>query len=783
MVNYIRKRRKIIGQQTTRDEGGTQSTIYVDPKLDRMSWINFHRQEHQMKTAEGSKKSMKKIRDAWNTLSMDKKSKYKRPKEDIVDDKGHLEEAAHEDNKVPPFDTRFTPVRLSEIVSLLSDVQKDAVRELGFSNLLMLNCERLRHDLCGWLVSKFDTSNLSIELHGKRFTLDPSVFLHIMGISDGGDIVDLDGDVNHVWRSKYSITNRGIRLPQLEEQLKNIKTTDDDFKITFYLYSLGTILAPAVGEYVDERYLNILGDVQNIRGKNWARWCFNQLVAGIQKFNSKSSKYIIGCLLFLQLFYFHVIDWQPTIVDKNSLPVVSWTSVNIKKCMKQLRQRGCYDNAKVLINEYVPPVASIEHVHKGEHNRPNDDMLTLVLQEIQSFRKEIQLFRTEHTNLIEKVKRMEEKVDLLHGNLNVDEGEKVKVGVVPPKEQPTPTPTPTSTSFSNHHHGPVTKDFGFKFDDAHAPEHTSIPSLMDEEKRKTIVKTLAEQSSTSINVVKNTRASSKRKPSRYQVSPYQSEYHTGKATKYRYSPFRIPCPLKTLDAQIIEYVFCTDLPMSETIVDTNRIIVSRKSFRTLAPTEWVDSEIISLVADNNARTAKRKRASLYWYLPTQFAIYIPINNLKNHWYTALVKIKDRKVEIWDSLPSRRKNDQSKMISLDYVLETEIHSVFGSSFSFASFSIESLVGPTQPNEFDCGVFVCMFLNDWSLAYDPEIIATYNSESQHLLLARQLATYPTNTRLEQLKQNAIEHAALDTIGNKRSRPPLKLSKREKVVKTLS
>ncbi|TXG60525.1 hypothetical protein EZV62_015098 [Acer yangbiense] len=497
MVNSIRKRRKITGQQTTRDEGGTQSTIHVDPKLDRMSWINFHRQERQMKTAEGI-----------------------------------YEGAADEDNKVPPFDTRCTPVHLSEIVSLLSDVQKDAVRELGFSNLLTLNCGRLRRDLCGWLVSKFDTSNLSIELHGKRFTLDPSVFSHIMGISDGGDIVVLDGDVNHVWRSKYSITNRGIRLPQFEEQLKNIKTTDDDFKITFCLYLLGTILAPAAGEYVDERYLNILGDVQNIRGKNWARWCFNQLVVGIQKFNSKSSKYITGCLLFLQLFYFHVIDWQPTIVDKNSVPVV-------------------------LINDYVPPAASIEHVHKAEHNRPNDDMLTLVLQEIQSFKKEIQLFRTEHTDLIKKVKRMEEKIDLLHGNLNVDEGEKVKVDVVPPKEQPTPKPTP----FSDDHHGPVTKDFGFIFDDAHAPEHTSIPSLLDEEKRKTIVKTLAKQSSTSINVVKNTHASSKRKPSRYQVSPYESEYFIGKATKHRYGPFRIPCPLKTLDAQIIEYVFCTDLPM------------------------------------------------------------------------------------------------------------------------------------------------------------------------------------------------------------------------------
>ncbi|KAK0581211.1 hypothetical protein LWI29_011375 [Acer saccharum] len=118
MVNSIRKRRKITGHQTTRDEGGTQSTMDLDLKLDRMAWINFHKQERQMKTAKGSKKSMKEVRDAWNTLSMDEKSKFKMPKEDIVDDKVTLEKAAHEDNKVPPFDTRCTPAQQMSTVQV-----------------------------------------------------------------------------------------------------------------------------------------------------------------------------------------------------------------------------------------------------------------------------------------------------------------------------------------------------------------------------------------------------------------------------------------------------------------------------------------------------------------------------------------------------------------------------------------------------------------------------------------------------------------------------------------
>ncbi|KAK0596542.1 hypothetical protein LWI29_016627 [Acer saccharum] len=130
MVNSIRKRKKSGGEQGSRNEGGTQSADTVNPKLDRMAWINFHKQERQIKTGKGNKKSMEEIRQTWNNMSIDEKSKYKVHNEDIVDDKGHSEEGA-EDSKVLQFDTRCTPVRLTEIVSNLSDVQKDAVRELG----------------------------------------------------------------------------------------------------------------------------------------------------------------------------------------------------------------------------------------------------------------------------------------------------------------------------------------------------------------------------------------------------------------------------------------------------------------------------------------------------------------------------------------------------------------------------------------------------------------------------------------------------------------------------
>ncbi|KAK2641756.1 hypothetical protein Ddye_023519 [Dipteronia dyeriana] len=97
-----------------------------------------------------------------------------------------------------------------------------------------------------------------------------------MGIYDGGDTIYIDGAIHDNWRTNFSITNCGIKLLHLEDLLKNNKTVDDDFKVTFFLHMLGTVLAPAAREYVDARYLNVLFDVGNIKGKNWARWCFDQ---------------------------------------------------------------------------------------------------------------------------------------------------------------------------------------------------------------------------------------------------------------------------------------------------------------------------------------------------------------------------------------------------------------------------------------------------------------------------------------------------------------------------
>ncbi|KAK2659812.1 hypothetical protein Ddye_006345 [Dipteronia dyeriana] len=163
---------------------------------------------------------MHEIRIAWSNLSREQKSHYTMHKNETVEDKFRVGDTLKE-NVTLPFHTRCTLTRFSQMMATFSDLQKDAVRELGFRNLLMLNCGFLRRELCSWLVDKFDTSNLSIELHGKSFKLDADIFSHVLGISNRGETISIDRPILESWRSKFSITNRGIKLVHLDNLLKS----------------------------------------------------------------------------------------------------------------------------------------------------------------------------------------------------------------------------------------------------------------------------------------------------------------------------------------------------------------------------------------------------------------------------------------------------------------------------------------------------------------------------------------------------------------------------------
>ncbi|KAK2644699.1 hypothetical protein Ddye_019894 [Dipteronia dyeriana] len=186
------------------------------------------------------------------------------------------------------------------------------------------------------------------------------------------------------------------------------------------------------------------------------------------------------------------------------------------------------------------------------------------------------------------------------------------------------------------------------------------------ERRTTIAKGHDEQSSTCRIVVKKTGTSKMRKPSQYRLSPYQSSHQIQQSSMFWYGPFHLSISLNGLDA--------------ETIVSTTRILINRSSFCTLKPKVWVDSEYPSLTSKDG--------------------------NMK------------KLGEIHSTFKADYMYDLHRchmMMSLDNVLATKMKSCFGPSFSFQTFSLVCPKDvPTQPNFYDYGIYMCMFINERSNA---------------------------------------------------------------------
>ncbi|KAK2662173.1 hypothetical protein Ddye_000747 [Dipteronia dyeriana] len=187
--------------------------------------------------------------------------------------------------------------------------------------------------------------------------------------------------------------------------------------------------------------------------------------------------------------------------------------------------------------------------------------------------------------------------------------------------------------------------------------------------------------------------------------------------------------------------------MREIILDLPGIQVKRMSFRSLNPRTFVDSEIICALAEYRTLMMKRSRSPLRWYLTTYFVVCIFNNS-----YYVIFSLFD--VELTGSICENCVvSSNFQMHALHIVLASEIDVDFLSTFSFSSFTITTFTAPEQQNCYDCGLFVCMFMDD--NYHSPNQMVTFDSETYHLLLGRFLAVVLENNHLKQLQLDAQNH----------------------------
>ncbi|XP_041007651.1 uncharacterized protein LOC121252194 isoform X2 [Juglans microcarpa x Juglans regia] len=216
--------------------------------------------------------------------------------------------------------TRCSPGRLFNVLQRLTPEQKTAVKSMGFGSLLDLRCRTLRRSLCLWLLERFNTTRRSLE------------------------ICDL--------RCSYNATNRGISVRLLEERLA-APEAGEDFKRSFVLYALGTLLSPTARLDVSPSFLHFLTNMDAVHQYNWGKFLLDRLVREVSRFRQGKQRAVGGCLLFLQLFYYESISVDgPGPFATAVVPCLSsWGEEEITEREKRERELGGYGLGEVICKE------------------------------------------------------------------------------------------------------------------------------------------------------------------------------------------------------------------------------------------------------------------------------------------------------------------------------------------------------------------------------------------------------------------------------------------------
>lgn len=172
-------------------------------------------------------------------------------------------------NKVK-YVSRCVPKRLSTMASNMTAAQRDAVSSIGFGKLIDMKCGRLNRKLCEWLVQRVDMGRSVLNVHGTELDLSSQSFGYIMRISDGGMNVELDGNMEEVSRylKLYEANSNGIHIKKLADILGTRKLVDEEFKVTFTLFALCSVLCLEGGVHISSSLLFALKDVERIRSRN-----------------------------------------------------------------------------------------------------------------------------------------------------------------------------------------------------------------------------------------------------------------------------------------------------------------------------------------------------------------------------------------------------------------------------------------------------------------------------------------------------------------------------------
>lgn len=188
---------------------------------------------------------------------------------------------------------RNPPKNLFQVISQLSNTQKQALREIGFGNLIEYKIKDVPTRLAYWLLDKFDEETCSLDVNGKRIEITREVVRDVLGVPmgevhvDARDGTDFRNPLVRRWKAQFDMSLKRHHLTGLADVMLGNSNGGWMFKVNFLVLFFSTIGELNKSNTANLKFIHLLNSEADIMKLDWCTYIIECLIKTKKSWNRK----------------------------------------------------------------------------------------------------------------------------------------------------------------------------------------------------------------------------------------------------------------------------------------------------------------------------------------------------------------------------------------------------------------------------------------------------------------------------------------------------------------
>ena len=175
-------------------------------------------------------------------------------------------------------------LQYQKFIQELNTQQRTYIKLIGLGELLKTPSMKMRRLLCQAIAYSYDAEQDAFIINGRPCRITLQDVEHITGLPCMGKkhVPSNHNDTVELWKELKDPNDTKVTLKGLLAKMKGGNTPN--FVRPFVLYTIGKYVCPITEQYVDNKYLGIVRNVETIKGTNLGQLTLDHPMASVKKF-------------------------------------------------------------------------------------------------------------------------------------------------------------------------------------------------------------------------------------------------------------------------------------------------------------------------------------------------------------------------------------------------------------------------------------------------------------------------------------------------------------------